>query len=256
MAQDSLTVALAQTASTPGDVTANVKTAVDVARTAADRGAQLVLFPELSLVNYDLTQLASPSSWVGPDDARLDPLRHLPLTTVVSAPYLGADGEKLLAALVFHADGRVLVHGKRHLHGPEREHFTPGAPQAPWELEGWRVGLAVCYDAGVPGHAQSAADAGAEVYAASVLYTRAEVRRMDLHFGARAMDHRMFAVVANHAGASAGWESCGGSGVWHPDGRRVACADESPALVVHTLSRADLEDLRERDARAGYPHSS
>lgn len=255
MAEKNLTVALAQTASAPGDVIGNVKTAVELAHVAADRGARLVLFPELSLVHYDLSQLSDPSVWVTLDDPRLDPLRELPIVTVVGAPHRGDDGEKLLASLVFHPGGTVFAHGKRHLHGPERDHFVSGAAQAPWELDGWRVALAICYDAGVPAHAQSAADSGAELYAASVLYTQAEVRRMDLHFGARAMDHRMYAVVANHAGACAQWESCGGSGVWHPDGRRIAQADTSPALVVQTLSRAELEELRERDARAGFPHS-
>ncbi|WP_067548404.1 carbon-nitrogen hydrolase family protein [Nocardia crassostreae] len=131
--------------------------------------------------------------------------------------------------------------------------FEPGGEVGLVEVGGWRVGLAICYDAGVPGHAQEAAAAGAHVYLASSLYTMDEVRRIDLHLGARAMDNRMYAVAANHAGNGPGWESCGGSGVWHPDGRRVVEAGRDPELVIYTLSRAELKEIREADARKGYP---
>jgi len=45
------------------------------------------------------------------------------------------------------------------------------------------------------------------------------------------------------------------SGVWHPDGRRLAQAGTEPSILTWTLSRSELSGLRERDARAGYPHS-
>lgn len=63
-------------------------------------------------------------------------------------------------------------------------------------------------------------------------------RRLDLHSAARAMDHRMYAVVANLACAGPGWRSCGGSGVWHPDGRRLVEAGTGPEVVVMVLERA------------------
>jgi predicted amidohydrolase len=255
VAEETLAVAVAQTASASGDVSANAKQAAHTVLEAADAGAELLVFPELSLIGYDLGLLADPEVWVALGDSRLDPLREPPVTTIVGAPYRSGDGARLLASLVFHPGGEVSVHGKRHLHGPERVHFQAGEPADPLRLNGWRVALAVCYDAGVPAHAQDAADRGAEVYAASVLYTREEVRRFDLHFAARAMDHRMYALAANHAGSGPGWESCGGSGVWHPDGRRLVQAGAGAALVSWTLSRAELAGLRERDARAGYLHS-
>jgi predicted amidohydrolase len=250
---ENLTVALAQTAARPGDVKGNVESAAGLIRQAADAGADLLVFPELSLVGYDLVQLADPSVWVTPDDPRLDPIRRPALATVVGAPFHGGEGARLLAALVLQPDGRMAVHGKRNLHGPEREWFRAGEPAGLLEIGGWRIATAICYDAGIPAHAQDAADRGAEVYAASVLYTQDEVRRFDLHLAARAMDHRMYALAANHAGTGPGWESCGGSGVWHPDGRRVLQAGTEPVMLTCSLSRADLDELRKRDAAAGYP---
>src|SRR5262245_41707214 len=126
--RESFVVALAQTAAARGDVGANVRSTAGLLETAADAGADLLGFPELSLVGYDLAQLADPSGWVGADDPRLDPIRRPAMTTVVGAPYRGADGSRTLAALVLHPDGRLAVHGKRHLHGPERDWFQPAEP--------------------------------------------------------------------------------------------------------------------------------
>jgi predicted amidohydrolase len=67
------------------------------------------------------------------------------------------------------------------------------------------------------------------------------------------MDHRMFAAASNHAGSGPGWASCGGSGAWAPDGRRMIQAGTDPCLLTTTLSRAELQKLRDKDARGGYP---
>jgi predicted amidohydrolase len=255
VAEDALTVAVAQTISAPGDVTANAKLAAQAVPEAQDAGAQLLIFPELSLVGYDLGLLGDPSVWVTLDDPRLDPLRRPPLTTVVGAPYRAGDGTPLLAALVFHPDGGVPCTANAICTGPNA---TISGPARPRIRSGSTAGGLRWRSATTPVFRRTLRTrpiAGAEVYAASVLYTREEVRRFDLHFAARAMDHRMYAVAANHAGTGPGWESCGGSGVWHPDGRRLAQAGTEPSILTWTLSRSELSGLRERDARAGYPHS-
>ncbi len=253
---DKLVVAVAQDAPVPGDVAENARRAATTVAAAADSGARLLLFPELSLTGYDLDRLGDPACWVTAEDPRLDVVREASrahgVTTVVGAAWLGPDGDRLLASIALSPDGTVEVVGKRYLHGPERDLFRPGVPARPLVVDGWRVALAVCYDAAVPEHARAAAERGADVYAVSALYTQGQERRLDLHPAARAMDHRMYALVANLAGAGPGWRSCGGSGVWHPDGRRLVEAGTDPQLVIAVLERAELDRLRADDAKAGY----
>jgi predicted amidohydrolase len=260
VSSETLIVAAAQTSSQPGDVRANARAAAASLAVAADAGAGLVVFPELSLVGYDLDLFADPAAWVTKDDPRLDVVREaardLQVTAVVGGAYRETGAAGWIASLAALPDGELHVHGKRNLHGRERDLFEPGGPGRLLDVGGWRVALAICYDAGVPGHAADAARQGAEVYAGSVLYTMAETRRLDLHFAARAMDHRMFAVAANHAGTGSGWVSCGGSGAWHPDGTRLTQAATGPGLVTTALSRAELRALREKDALAGYPRGA
>ncbi len=260
MPTESLIVAVAQTSAEPGDVSTNAASAAALVHGAADLGARLLMFPQLSLVGYDLALFADPSSWVTENDPRLDVVRQAvqerELTAVVGAAYRRPDGTAWIASLVMRPGGGIHVHGKRNLHGVERDLFQPAGRGPLLDVDGWRVALALCLDAGMPGHAEDAARDGAEVYAGSALYTREEARRMDIHFAARAMDHRMYAVVANHAGTGPGWESCGGSGVWHPDGTRLTQAGTGPDLLTTVLSRGELQALRDRDALAGHPRGA
>ncbi|NUT50581.1 MAG: carbon-nitrogen hydrolase family protein, partial [Saccharothrix sp.] len=215
-------------------------------------GAGLLLFPLLSLTGYDLDRL----DWVTDDDPRLDVVREAGrdrgVAVVVGAAWSGSDGRRLLASVALSPDGGVEVTGKQYLSRAEREVFEPGGFTPPLVVGGWRVALAVCYDAAAPAHAVEVARRGADVYAVSALYTEGQETRLEVHPAARAMDHRMYALVANLADAGPGWRSCGGSGVWHPDGRRVAQAGPGPRVVTARLERAELDRVRAEDAKAGY----
>ena len=199
-----LTLALAQRAPTWGDVTASVdRHAADV-REAAGLGARLVAFPELSLTGT--TARTSPPrsttrclrlAVVRPRRRAARPAARACAQTgavaLVGAP-VTADGARLVATLLVCPDGSVTVHAKSHLHGAEHDLFPAVPPGEPFELDGWRVAVAICFDLATPSHAASAAAHDADLYVASVLYDVGNKRRFDLHGGARALDHRM--VVA------------------------------------------------------------
>jgi predicted amidohydrolase len=252
-----LTVAVAQSSSVPGKVEDNAARFAVLVGRCAERGARLVVFPELSLIDYDLSQLGRPELWLSPDDARLDSLRDQcrasATNAVVGAGVLAADGRRLLASLVVTQGGDVRVHGKTHLHGPEREVFDPGGPSHDLlDIDGWSAALAVCYDVAVPAHAQSAADAGADLYVVSSYYESQGHERMGIHLASRAMDHRMYALGSNHA-RTPSRDSCGGSGIWGPDGSCERRAGYSVEVMMGHLEHDLITDLRRHDATATAP---
>ncbi|MFI5302576.1 MAG: carbon-nitrogen hydrolase family protein, partial [Polyangiales bacterium] len=119
---------------------------------------------------------------------------------------------------------------------------------APFEVRGWRVAVGICFDVAHPRHAEAAALAGADLYVASSLYWSGEERRVDLHLGARAMDHRMFTALANYAGTTGGFVSCGGSGAWKPNGEPLLRADGAvETTVIVDLDPAELRRYRARE---------
>lgn len=243
-------IALAQVAPVALDVTANLRSAERTVATAADRGAALTVFPELSVTGYELDGIArTPGAWLSADDARLDGLRALCAATrtaaVLGAAWRDSEHTPRLAAVIVGSDGAVHASAKQYLHGSEHDVFVAGTPAPPFTVAGWRVAVATCFDVAHPAHAAAAAAERAELYLGSSLYGVGEDRRIDLHFGARAMDHRMYAALANHAGASGGYVSCGGSGVWAPTGAVVdQITGNAEALLVVALDRGELARFR------------
>jgi predicted amidohydrolase len=249
-----LTLSAIQYTALDGGIAANVAEHIRLIEDAADHGARLVVFPELSLTGYDLEGLVDPERWVTAADPRLDGLREIcrrtGITAVVGAPLREADGTPRLAALALHPGGELEAGYKVWLHGPERQSFRPGDRTVVLDLDGWRIALAICFDTARPVHAREAAEAGADIYAVSALYAAGEDHRLALHLGARAMDHRMFSVLANLGGSTVFGPSAGGSGFWGPDGLVIRQAAGTGTEVVTATLQHDVLDryANERDA--------
>jgi predicted amidohydrolase len=260
-----LTVSAVQYEALDGGIDANVPEHVRLIEDADSHGARLVVFPELSLTGYDLRLLRHGNQrgddqrggdqWVTAGDHRLDPIREIcrrtGITAVVGAPFRERDGTPRLASLAVHPNGMEEAGFKAHLHGDEQSLFEAGpgyqARQEPLQLDvdGWKIALAICFDAAHPAHSGAAAASGAHVYAVSALYTQEEGHRLGLHLGARAMDNRMYGVLANLGGRTALGPSCGLSGFWGPDGLSMQSAGGTGTEVVTAvLRRGSLDRYR------------
>ncbi|MHA7222660.1 carbon-nitrogen hydrolase family protein [Arthrobacter sp. RHLT1-20] len=241
-----LTLSAIQYRALEGGVAANVPEHVRLIEDADDHGARLVVFPELSLTGYELELLADPQQWVTAGDARLDSLREIcrrtGITAVFGAPFKETDGTPRLASLAVHPSGVIEAGFKMRLHGPENELFRAGERVVVVDLDGWKIALAICFDAAHPAHAGAAADNGADVYAVSALYTAGDEHRLALHLGARARDNRMFSVLANLGGITPLGPSAGCSGVWGPDGLAIrTAAGTGTEVLTATLQHGVLE---------------
>ncbi|MFH7333918.1 carbon-nitrogen hydrolase family protein [Streptomyces sp. KHY 26] len=226
-----LTVAVAQPRCVDLDVAANAAAHSEAVLRAE---ARLVVFPEFSLTGYDL---AAPA--VAADDPRLAPLvdacRRTGAKALVGAPWRGEDGREYIATLAVTGEGAAPAYAKMHLHGAEGLRFTPGEKPAVVEIDGWRLGLAVCRDAAVPRHAAETAALGIDAYVASTLYGAGpeQSARRDAHMRERAVEHGVWVVLSTAAGPSGEYrETSGGSGAWSPDGSPVAQAGPEPGAVV------------------------
>jgi predicted amidohydrolase len=244
-----LTLSAVQYQALDGGVGANVAEHVRLIEDAESHGSRLVIFPELSLTGYRLDLLAGPEEWLSASDSRLDGIREIcrrtGITAVVGAAFKDGDGTPRLASLALHPDGTTEPSFKTWLHGPEQGLFVAGSQPGVLEIDGWKIALAICFDAARPGHAEWAAEAGADVYAVSALYTAGEDHRLGLHLGARAMDNRMFSVLANLAGTTPLGPSCGLSGFWGPDGLPFGqAAGTGTEVLTASLQHSVLERFR------------
>lgn len=234
-----------------GDVPANAAAAASWVRRAAERGAAVAVLPELFLPGYDPATLRRDPDGcdVTADDARLDPLASAAAETgtvaVVGASVRRPDGARSLAVLVATADGIRTAYAKQHLWDQERDIFTAGTAGATVVVDGWPLGLGVCYDGCFPDHARAAAADGALAYLCPSAYVVGSEHRRDLYYAARALDNAMYVVFAGLVGRCGELEFSGGSAVFDPQGRPVdQVASGDTGMAVADLDGAGIDEAR------------
>jgi predicted amidohydrolase len=234
-----MNVAAAQLQAVPGDVAANVAAHVRLIGEAAAAGARIVVFPELSLTGYELDRLRDDDAlWLTTGDDRLAPLRDAcraqRIHAVVGAP-LRDDGRRILAALAIDDGGEVaVVYAKIHLDEQESELFSPGDEHVVYEVDGRRLGLAVCADASMPGHAARLAALGAEAYLVGALFPAGRMERLLDQMTSRSRENGMYVALGSAVGRGGHYTGIGGSGVWGPDGRAVVQLRDEPSGIAVT----------------------
>ncbi|MFI5979764.1 carbon-nitrogen hydrolase family protein [Streptomyces sp. NPDC051555] len=253
-----LTVVAGQAACAALDVAANAATAADLVRRAADRGGDLLVLPELFLTGYELSGIAAdPARHVPvPGDSRLDVLAAACAATrtavVVGAPARDAGtGELRISTLVLGRDGhRAAQYDKQHVTPGERAAgFGAGPRGCTLSLDGWRLGLGICWDSGFPEHARAAVRGGAHAYLVGAMFGRGDgERQLATVFPARALDNTSYVLLANHCRPSGPYDGCGRSAVWNPDGTLLCDAGtDDPGLAVARLDPAVLAGARSQD---------
>lgn len=244
-----LRVAAAQAESVPGDLAANVATAVALVEQAADRGARVVVLPELFLTGY------APEAW-RPDlcltleEPELEPLRTVARArgvVVLAGAAVRRSSACTLSVVMVDPSGSVTApYDKQHLFATERDFFTPGDHGATVVVDGWELGLGICYDGCFPEHAAAAAAGGATAYVCPSAYFTGSEHRRDLYYAARALDNGIYVVLAGLAGPCGPWEFNGGSAVYDPEGRAVdRVGPEVPAIAVADLDPAEVVRVQE-----------
>jgi NAD+ synthetase len=169
MSDARVVLALAQINCTVGDLQGNAARILDYASRARDKGADLVLTPELSLCGYPPEDLLLREGFYRDCRRELDALAAKidGITAVVGFPELAHDGKRYNAAAVIR-DGRVVAVARKHdLPNyevfDEKRYFTAWNEPCILEIKGVRFGLTICEDVWWPEAPAMAKAAGAEV---------------------------------------------------------------------------------------------
>jgi predicted amidohydrolase len=148
-------IALAQTNPVLGDVEANVLRAMEVVAEAKERGADVVVFPELSLTGYSLGQVSEEVS-IEAGDERIRSLAAAAGETSVVIGFHEDDGHLRTYNSAAYLEDGELVHVHRKLYLPtygifeERKHFAPGQRMRAFTSKFGRLSVLICNDAWQP----------------------------------------------------------------------------------------------------------
>jgi beta-ureidopropionase len=264
-----LRVALAQVAVRP-EREENVSRALRMMADAAGAGAQLIVFPEMSVDPFFPQYRAEKRffDWGVPVPGSLtdrfqEEAAGLGLATVINLFERAALGRYFDCSPVFDTEGRYL--GKQRmthiLEGPgynERYYYWEGDSGYPvFDLGPARVGVAICYDRHFPEAMRALALGGAEVILVPTATARLEAQFRavwEVEMQATAVANGVFVAVANRAGVDDTLAFFGRSFAVDPYGRVLARAPEDDvALLLADLdldlveeSRRDMPFLRDR----------
>jgi NAD+ synthase (glutamine-hydrolysing) len=217
-------IALAQINTTVGDFAGNVERIVKYARRAAERGADLVVFPELALCGYPPRDLVEKSEFVERSERELVRLAGLLPDIPALVGYVRRSqaerGKSACDAAALLARGKVTLDYVKILLPfydvfDESRYFEPGAALGLAELGGFRLGVTICEDTWNDKHfwkkqlytrdpVEETVRAGASLLlniAASPFCTEKIQLRHDM-LKAIALEHRIPVVYVNHVGGN------------------------------------------------------
>ncbi|MFC5408753.1 carbon-nitrogen hydrolase family protein [Larkinella bovis] len=233
---------VAQTRPIKGDMARNRAKHTQCIELAVSQGADLIIFPELSITGYE-PALAHELATT-PDDRRFADFQTLSdahaIIIGVGLPTPTEAGVCITMAL-FHPNQPWQTYSKQYLHADEEPFFVSGRNATLLVRNQPTIALAICYELSIAEHAQRAAEQGAEIYIASVAKTAQGVEKAFQRLVDIAGTYAMTVLMANSVGPSDDFVSGGKTAIWNPAGRLLAHLNDTDEgiLVLNT----DTQDV-------------
>lgn len=218
-------VALAQIKPVVGDIEKNIERHVNFIDTAIDRSADLIIFPELSLMGYE-PKLADGLA-MKLNDQRLNVFQNLSdknnITIGVGIPLQAGKGINISLVLFLPHLGRK-VYSKHYLHADEEPYFVPGE-NSDLLVSHHKIALAICYELSVAEHVTKSFLSKPDLYIASVAKTKSGTMKALEQLSQTAKTYSTIIMMSNSIGTQDG-EVCGGmSSVWNAEGALIGQLD-------------------------------
>jgi len=243
-------IALAQIACKIGDKEKNTEKMENCVKTAKEKDAHIVIFPELSTTGYvtrDLIyELAEPIP--GPTTQKIEKIAKKYNTSIVFGTIERSDKA---SAVIYNTAVLIGPHGYigkyRKMHLPthsvfeEKRYFRPGYKANIFETENGKLGLIICYDIFFPELSRIIRLQGAQLIiciSASPAVRRKFFETLTI---ARAIENNVFLAYTNLVGLEDGLQFWGGSRLVDPNGNILAQAKyDEEDLIIAKINYEDL----------------
>lgn len=241
-----------------GAIDQNIQETATWLERMAGKGAELIVFPELSITGYttqaeDVKKLATQSTYI---EKAMEDLSR-PYRCAFSAGYIvGEEGCYFIAQSVFHQGKCLHTHLKTHLSPTEQAVYTAAEVLTCFEINETKIGQQLCFETHFPELSYHQAYQGAELIAMSFVSPREtpqeKMSRFSRYLPARAYDNNCFVAAANATGYSASGQPLAGVAmIIHPTKGIIASSESYE--TGYCMAECDFNDLAaRRQSRMGW----
>ncbi len=248
-----INIAVAQINCKVGDKKHNIDLMKKHAKKAREKGADLLVFPELSLTGYltrDLTYNLA-EKIPGPSVNSLEQVarnENLHMVFGMLEHSEKARGVIYNAAVLLGPRGLIGKYRKAQLptHSvfEEKRYFRPGYQLPVFETDIGRVGLTICYDIFFPEISRLLRLKGAQLIICISASPAVRRKFFEVFTAARAMENTVFLAYTNLVGIEDGLQFWGGSRIIAPSGHIIAQAKyDEEDLVTGEVDYSDLKRI-------------
>jgi predicted amidohydrolase len=246
-------VALAQINCKPADKEQNLKKIKTAVTRAKEKGADLVILPELSLTGYvvrdQIYELAEEIP--GPSTRTIQKIaRDAGIHVIFGMPEKSKTAQATLHNTAVLVGPKGLIGKYRKMYLPthsvfeEKRYFRPGYDTGVFDTDLGKIGLLICYDIYFPEVTRLARLEGAQLIVC--ISASPAVRRsfFEILTAARAVENTTFLAFVNLVGVEDGLQFWGGSRLVGPNGRVLAQAKyDEEDFVISDVDYADIRPL-------------
>jgi predicted amidohydrolase/GNAT superfamily N-acetyltransferase len=230
-----MNICIAQTKSEKGDIQANIEHHLELISRAIKLRSDLIIFPELSITNYEPDLAKSLATDV--DNSMFDPFQELSdtneVTIGVGMPTLATEGIRI-SMLIFQPNQKRVVYSKQMLHTDELPYFVCGNNQLMLNIKGKNIAFGICYETLQREHFLHAKNLGATIYIASVAKPKGGIENAYHYFPQIAKEFNTTILLSNCVGYCDNFMSVGQSAVWNENGELVdQLDDKNDGILVY-----------------------
>jgi len=221
-------ICIVQTKSEKGNVQKNIENHLEFIERAIKLNADLIIFPELSITNYEpelATQLATDI-----ESSIFSPFQEISnangISIGIGMPTKAPDGLNI-SMLIFQPNKEKTVYSKQMLHSDELPYFVCGKNQSFLTINGVKIAIGICYETLQREHFLNVKNQGADIYIASVAKPKGGIEKAYKHFPQIANEFNTPILMSNCVGHCDNFISVGQSAVWNKKGELIEQLDDN-----------------------------
>ncbi|MEM1588803.1 MAG: carbon-nitrogen hydrolase family protein [Candidatus Bathyarchaeia archaeon] len=246
-------VALSQISCRRGDKQSNIQKIEDYTARAKQQGADLVIFPELSLTGYklddDIYSLAE--TIPGPSTTTIEKIaQKYGIHIIFGMPELSEKTQATIYNTAVLVGPKGVIGKYRKMFLPthsvfeEKRYFRQGHQAGVFDADIGRIGMIICYDLFFPELSRLTRLEGAQLIVCISASPSIRKTFFQTLTAARAMENTVFLAYVNLVGIEDGLQFWGGSTLIGPNGRVIASAKyDEEDLVIGEIDYAEIRQV-------------